>query len=267
LKDVFHCGVWYDSFDCILRWRHMSDHTKVEARLVSIQVGKPRTVTDTGSGRSTDQSWTTGFFKDAVSGLVLLERTNLAGDGQADLDNHGGPEKAVNVYPVEHYPYWERTVGFTHLQPGAFGENFTTEGLLEADVCIGDVFEVGDALVQISQPRQPCWKLARRWDMKDLALRVQETGRTGWYFRVLREGHLQAGNTLVLIERPSPNWTVAAANEVMHHRLDHRQAALDLANCIHLSPRWRTKLERRARTGTIESSVARLDGSAVDREK
>ena len=238
----------------------MSDHAKVEARLVSIQVGKPRTISHTASGQSTDQSWTTGFFKDAVSGLILLERTNLVGDGQADLANHGGPEKAVNVYPIEHYPYWEQTVGFTHLQPGAFGENFTTEGLLEAEVCIGDVFEVGQALVQISQPRQPCWKLARRWDMKDLALRVQETGRTGWYFRVLREGHVQAGNKLLLVERPCPKWTVSAANQVMHHELTDQQAIRELADCDYLAERWRTKLERRVMTGVIEDWSARLEG-------
>lgn len=238
----------------------MSDHTRVEARLVSVQVGKPRTVSYEGAGQSTDQSWTTGFFKDAVSGLIFLERTNLVGDGQADLENHGGPEKAVNVYPIEHYPYWERTVGFTHLQPGAFGENFTTEGLLEAYVCIGDVFEVGDALVQISQPRQPCWKLARRWQIKDLALRVQETGRTGWYFRVLKEGHVQAGTRLVLVERHHPSWTVSAANAVMHHRVDDRQAAQKLADCISLSSRWRDKLKRRALSGIPENTSSRLDG-------
>lgn len=242
------------------RWRHMSDHTKVEARLVSVQVGKPRTVSRVELGHPTDQSWTTGFLKDTVSESILLERTNLVGDGQADLVNHGGPDKAVNVYPIEHYPYWKRTVGFPHLQPGAFGENFTTEGILESDVCIGDVFEIGEALVQISQPRQPCWKLARRWNTKDLALRVQETGRTGWYFRVLREGRLQAGNSLILVERPSPRWTVSAANQVMHHDLTDQQATRDLADCTYLASRWRAKLERRVKTGAIEDWTARLEG-------
>lgn len=238
----------------------MSDHTRVEAQLISVQVGKPRAVSSTESGESTDQNWTTGFFKDPVSGLILLERTNLVGDGQADLENHGGPEKAVNVYPIEHYPYWEQTVGFTHLQPGAFGENFTIKGLLEADVCIGDVFEVGEALVQISQPRQPCWKLARRWKMKDLALRVQETGRTGWYFRVLQEGHVQTGNTLVLQERPCPRWTVAAANDVMHHHKGDTETIRDLSGCLHLASRWQVKLTRRILTGVIEDHSARLEG-------
>jgi MOSC domain-containing protein YiiM len=238
----------------------MSLNNSSVATLLSVQVGQPKTVGNIGSDDQRDNSWTTGFLKEPISGLIWLGRTNLAGDGQADLENHGGPEKAVNVYPLEHYPYWEQAVGLHGLQPGAFGENFSIQGLLESDVCIGDVFQIGEAIVQISQPRQPCWKLARRWGIKDLAVVVQKTGRTGWYFRVLREGHIQAGNRLVLVERHHPSWTVSAANEVMHHRTAEQQATQDLADCIYLSPRWRTKLHRRVATGTIEGTSARLEG-------
>ena len=232
----------------------------VSAAVLSLQVGQPRTVRSNGETDPVDQVWRTGFFKEPVSGSVWLGKTNLDGDGQADLENHGGPEKAVNVYPAEHYPYWAQAIKLTSLQPGGFGENFTIMGLLESNVCIGDIFEIGESLVQISQPRQPCWKLARRWRVKDLALRVQETGRTGWYFRVLREGHVQAGTRLVLVERHHPNWTVSAANEVMHHRIDDRQAAQKLADCMDLSPRWREKLRRRALSGIPENTSSRLDG-------
>jgi MOSC domain-containing protein YiiM len=231
----------------------------VSATVVSLQVGQPRTVGSSEETDPVDQVWTTGFFKEPRSGLVWLGRTNLDGDGQADLKNHGGPEKAVNVYPAEHYPYWAQTIGLPNLQPGGFGENFTIEGLLESDVCIGDIFEIGESLVQLSQPRQPCWKLARRWRIKDLAFRVQETGRTGWYFRVLREGHVQAGTRLVLVERHHPSWTVSAANEVMHHLIDDRQAAQKLADCTDLSSRWREKLKRRALSGIPENTSSRLD--------
>ena len=178
---------------------------QVVATIISLQVGQPRTVGSRESSDSFEEVWTTGFFKRSTSESLWLSTVNLTGDGQADLVNHGGPEKAVNVYPVEHYPYWLETLPLPDLGPGAFGENFTTDGLMESDVCIGDVFEIGESLVQVSQPRQPCWKLARRWGIKDLALRVQETGRTGWYFRVLREGHVQAGNRLLLVERHHPN--------------------------------------------------------------
>ncbi len=232
--------------------------------ILSLQVGLPRLIevdaTKAGSGRT----WMTGFFKLPIPHRIWLSTLNLDGDGQADLENHGGLDKAVNVYPAEHYPYWVQTIGLADLQPGSFGENFTIEGLLESDVCIGDVFEVGDALVQISQPRQPCWKLARRWGIKDLALQVQETGRTGWYFRVLREGHVQAGDSLVLLERHCPNWTVSVANEVMHHRIDDRQAAHDLADCVYLSSRWREKLKRRAVTGLPENTSPRLEGPRTE---
>ncbi len=229
-------------------------------RVISLQVGLPKTVGIVEGADPHDQRWTTGFFKHPTTASLWLGRLNLDGDGQADLDNHGGPDKAVNVYPGEHYPYWTQTIGLTNLQAGGFGENFTTEGALESDICIGDVFEIGESRVQVSQPRQPCWKLARRWGVKDLALRVQETGRTGWYFRVLREGHVRAGSDLVLVDRPYPRWTVSAANQVMHHRLNDRQAARELANCVPLSSRWRTKLERRAITGIHEQTASRLDG-------
>ncbi|MDF0665273.1 MAG: MOSC domain-containing protein [Nitrospira sp.] len=232
----------------------------ISATVISLQIGLPKTVGSNQSPDPMDQAWTTGFFKEPTSGLIWLGRTNLQGDGQADLENHGGPEKAVNVYPFEHYPYWSQTLMLPKLPLGAFGENFTTQGLVESNLCIGDVLAVGESLVQVSQPRQPCWKLARRWRVSDLALRVQETGRTGWYFRVVKEGHVQAGNRLILLERHHPNWTVSAANEVMHHLIDDRKAAQELADCAYLSTRWREKLKRRAVNGIPENIAARLDG-------
>ena len=226
--------------------------------LISIQVGLPRVLGRPDAVDPMDKVWTTGFFKEPMAGPVWLGRTNLAGDGQADLRNHGGPEKAVNVYPAEHYPYWETELGIARLPRGAFGENFTTAGLLESVVCIGDVFEIGEGLVQVSQPREPCWKLARRWRVKDLALRVQQTGRTGWYFRVLREGTVEAGERVVLVDRLYPEWTVAAANDVMHHHKADVAAARVLAECPALATSWRETLARRSAAGQPERPSARL---------
>ncbi|TAK52175.1 MAG: MOSC domain-containing protein [Gammaproteobacteria bacterium] len=228
-------------------------------QLLSIQVGRPQALGHAGAALWPDRPWTTGFFKVPVAGPVWLGRENLAGDGQADLRHHGGPEKAVNAYPSEHYPYWAAELGALELPRPAFGENFTTAGLLEAEVCIGDVFELGTALMQLSQPRQPCWKLGRRWRIPDLAWRVQQSGRTGWYFRVLREGEVEAGQTFQLHERPHPQWTVAAANEVMHLRQHDLAAARALADCPALATSWRESLERRAATGHISDSSARLE--------
>jgi len=154
--------------------------------LLSIQVGRPREVGTDGASDPMDRPWTTGFFKAPIAGTVAITTTQIDGDGQADLVNHGGPEKALCVYPTEHYPHWTRELGFA-LPPGAFGENFTTDGATEPDVFIGDIYEADTAVLQVSQPRQPCWKLARRWRVKTLAALVERTGFTGWYFRVLRE--------------------------------------------------------------------------------
>lgn len=240
-------------------------NTKLRGHIVSLQVGLPRVVEGRDTGNPSHQAWTTGFFKCAVNDLVWLGRLNLDGDGQADLENHGGLDKAVNVYPIEHYSYWMQALSWNELVPGAFGENFTTEALTENEVCIGDTFQIGEALVEVSQPRQPCWKLARRWGVQDLALRFQNTGRTGWYFRVLREGFVQANHTVVLVNRPYPQWTIAAANLLMHHRTEDREAARDLANCPALSSRWRMKLSKRAASGIVENSSGRLYGPQAER--
>ena len=237
----------------------------LRGHLTSLQVGLPCTIECGDVGTSSNRALTTGFFKQPMSGPVWLGRLNLDGDGQADLENHGGVDKAVNVYPIEHYPYWLQILSANELVPGSFGENFTTEALSEDEVCIGDIFEIGDSLVEVSQPRQPCWKLARRWGVPDLALQFQNTGRTGWYFRVLREGLVQANQSVVLASRPFPQWTIARANLLMHHQTEDRDAARDLANCPALSSRWRVKLGKRADTSMVESHSVRLYGPQADR--
>jgi len=228
-------------------------------KLLSIQVGTPKTLGTPDAEDLHDKLWTTGFFKEPVSGPVQVSVTNLAGDAQADLKNHGGVDKAVCCYPKDHWPYWESDLGFK-LPQGAFGENFTISGCEEKDVCIGDIFQCGTAMFQLSQPRQPCWKLARRWRIKDLAARVGRTGKTGWYFRVLQEGVVESDSELVLIQRPCPVFTVAYANEIMHKRRADWNAAAGLASCSLLSESWKNTLATRASKREIASSNARLSG-------
>lgn len=184
----------------------------MNARLVSLNIGEPQLLVPHSSP---DKNVFSGIFKSPVSGAVWLGETGLEGDGQADLKNHGGPDKAVCVYPLEHYPYWTRRLR-RDLPEGAFGENFTGEGLLESSVHIGDIYEVGDALVQVSQPRQPCFKLAARYNVKELALWVRETGFTGFYLRCLKPGAVQEGDKVLLVERTSSALTVAEANNIMN---------------------------------------------------
>lgn len=229
-------------------------------RLISLQVGLPRQFGTPGAADPMDRPWMTGFFKEPVAGPVMLRRENLDGDGQADRVHHGGPDKAVLAYGAAHYPAWRQTLHLPDLPYGAFGENFTIDGLTESDVCIGDTWQVGDrVIVQVSQPRQPCWKLARRWRIKTLALDVQQTGRTGWYHRVLTEGLVEAGMPLRLLDRPHPSWTVARANHLMHIDKTNTVAAQQLAALPHLSPNWQQTLIRRA-AGKISDSTKRLIG-------
>jgi MOSC domain-containing protein YiiM len=189
-----------------------------EIRLVALNVGKPRWIGAPGAEDGDDEPWESGIFKAPVTGPVRLGRLGLDGDGQADRVNHGGPDKAVNVYSADHHAAWRAELGRSEIGPGAFGENFTIRGATEAEVCLGDVFRVGEALVQITQPRQPCWKLARRWRLPDFAARVEASGRTGWYLRVLAEGVVSAGDRLLLEDRPYPEWPMDRVWSVLRAR-------------------------------------------------
>ncbi len=141
--------------------------------------------------------------------MVRVRRLNLEGDQQADLSVHGGADKAVYVYPAEHYPYWRRELGREDLPWGTFGENLTVEGLLEDAARIGDRFEIGSARFQITQPRMPCYKLAMKLGRDDIIKKFLASGRTGWYFSVLEEGEIQAGQPVATVERDGAGLTVS----------------------------------------------------------
>ena len=210
------------------------------ARLLSVQVGLPAQRGIVGASDPMESAWSSAIFKEPVDGPIRLRLTNLAGDGQADLTVHGGPEKAVLAYSGDHYPAWRADLGVDEMGPGAFGENFTVTGLAEGDVCIGDTFAIGGARVQVSQPRAPCWKLARKWRLPDLPKRVAQTGRTGWYFRVLREGLVESSQLLELVERPHPRFTIARVNAAAYGSSEEDGSlAPELAACPLLSLGWR----------------------------
>ncbi|HYH65571.1 MAG TPA: MOSC domain-containing protein [Urbifossiella sp.] len=215
------------------------------ARVESVQVGRPRWHGTPGATDPFDRPFATGFWKEPVRGPVAVRFTNLDGDGQADLVNHGGADKAVLAYPAAHYPDWRAELALSALPHGAFGENLTVADWTETDVCVGDVWRVGSAVLAVSQPRQPCWKLARRWRLKDLPARVVESSRCGWYLRVLTEGTNEAGDVVELVERPRPEWTVRRAHRVMYFGRSNRDETAALADVPELSLSWREELRQR----------------------
>lgn len=148
--------------------------------------------------------------KTPAAGSRRVGFLGIAGDEQADLSVHGGPDKAIHHYPRDHYGFWAEALDRHALldAPGAFGENISTEGLVESEACIGDRYRLGTALVEISQGRQPCWKLGHRFGIASVPATVVKTRRSGWYYRVVEEGAVAAGDPLELVERPWPEWSV-----------------------------------------------------------
>ena len=170
--------------------------------LISVNVGLPREVVWKG------KTVTTGIFKAPVEGRIAVRRHNLDGDGQADLTVHGGEAKAVYAYPSEHYSYWRPEFPGMDLLWGSFGENLTTQGLLEDEVRIGDRFRIGSAELVVTQPRLPCFKLGLRISRAEFVKRFLESRRTGFYFAVLREGEMGAGDNVGRIGRDAAGLTV-----------------------------------------------------------
>lgn len=208
-------------------------------KLLSVNVGQPREVAYVDR-RGREKTTSTGIFKDPVSDRVMLRTLNLDGDGQADLKGHGGTYKAAYVYSIENYRYWADELGRTDFAAaGQFGENFTVEGMDDEQVWIGDVFRVGDAMVEVTQPRVPCFKLGVRMDIPDFQKQFAQSCRVGFYLRVLTEGEVGAGDEFAHVRGASARMTV---REMMHllyfdpENIEDAKKALDIAA---LSPGWR----------------------------
>ena len=172
-------------------------------KLISVNVGLPRDVTWQGKVVQTS------IWKDPVAQRTYVSKLNLEGDRQSDLSVHGGADKAVYAYPSEHYSYWRVNLPDVALPWGAFGENFTTEGLLEDHICVGDRVQIGSAEFVVTQPRMPCFKLGIRFNRMDMVKRFLNSKRTGFYFAVLREGEVGAGDPIHFVERQEAGLTIA----------------------------------------------------------
>ena len=209
-------------------------------RLVSVNVSLPRLVEFRG------QAVSTSIFKEPVGGRVLARRLSLEGDWQADLRAHGGLNKGVYAFPLEHYARWSEELGRDDLRPGQFGENLTLEGLAEDGVRLGDVFRVGAALLQVTQPRYPCFKLGIKMGDPLFPRRFLASGRTGFYLRVLEEGEVGAGDALELVEK-SDALTVRDLWHLVLVDQGDVQGARRALRCPTLGREWREPLEERLR--------------------
>ena len=208
-------------------------------QLVSVNVGPPKWVQFDG------RKFSTGIFKAPVSGTVSVDLTQVQGDGQADLEAHGGADKAVYLYPVEHYDFWRKELDEEIKELGSFGENFTARGMLENKICIGDSFKIGTTIVQVTQPRTPCYKLAARFMRKDLPTRFLQSLKTGFYLRVLQEGQVTAEDYFTLCDQDPNPVTVGEVSRIYHFQHDDRDAVENVLKNRSLSAEWRAVFQKK----------------------
>jgi MOSC domain-containing protein YiiM len=212
---------------------------KADMKLISVNVGLPGVVMLNGDPVST------GIFKEPVAGRVMLRTLNLDGDRQADLSVHGGPSKAVYAYPSEHYEYWKRELPEMKLPWGMFGENFTSAGLFESELSIGDKFRVGSAVVMVTEPRMPCYKLGIKFGRSDIVKRFLASERTGFYFAVLQEGEVSAGDPIELIKKSDRSVRVSDITQ-LYTREKHNVGLLRRAIDVEALPdSWKSYFQHR----------------------
>lgn len=232
----------------------MSSPTRPHGRLLAVLAGKARPFGPRGEPSA--------IVKVPCREAVCIGTSGLAGDEQGDRTHHGGPEKAVHQYAFEHYAEWKRELpanGEHFDRPGTFGENFSSLGMTEASVCIGDVFRAGTVVLEVSQARQPCWKLDARTGLRGMAARVQQTGRTGWYYRVLSPGSVREGDALELLRRPNPDWPLARLLHYMYVDMLNADALTEIAALPTLARSWRHLAEARLRRNAVEDWSGRLN--------
>jgi MOSC domain-containing protein YiiM len=208
-------------------------------QLISVNVSLPKEV------QHKRKTVRTGIFKEPVEGRVMLRELNLDGDGQGDLTVHGGVHQAVYVYPFEHYEYWQEKLGRTDLTFGQFGENFTVMGMLEDQIHIGDIFRVGAAMVQVTQPRVPRYKLAIKMQLPQFPKLFMASARTGFYLRVLQEGEVGAGDVIERIDIDPEPMSVQEVFRLAFVNQDNRAALKKAVDLRGLSPGWQSMFAER----------------------
>jgi len=208
-------------------------------QLLSVNVSPPKDVPYRG------KTVTTGIFKEPVNGRIMLRTLNLDGDGQADLIGHGGTYKAAYVYSIENYDYWKRELGRTDFTFGQFGENFTVEGMLEDEIHVGDVFRVGSALVEVTQPRVPCYKLGIKMGLPQFVKMFLASCQVGFYLRVLEEGEVGVGDVFDRVRTDPGRMTVREICHLLYFDPENLRGARKALRIRALSPGWRKSFEER----------------------
>lgn len=232
----------------------MTSSPEISARVIGLYLGK---VSEPWPGKPA-----TAIAKQPTESPQRLGWEGFESDAQADLKVHGGRDKAVHHYAADHYPQWHDDLGeqAADFGPGRFGENIATLGITETDLCIGDVLRLGTAIVEVSQGRQPCWKLNAHTGFADMATRFQQTARTGWYYRVLEPGVVAVGDEIRRIECPNPGWTVERVTRArLGEELDPETAAR-LGRLPRLASGWAEAFARKAARLAPEDTSARLEG-------
>ena len=221
------------------------------ARIVSIKTGGLQPLGTEGV--------ISGIHKMPVK-QAWLGINGLEGDLQADRLHHGGAEKALHHYSASHYAYWQQILGKLpdFGNSAAFGENLTTDALTEQDVCVGDIWQLDQAIVEVSQARQPCWKLNLRFAKQNMARLVQDSRRTGWYYRVLTPGMVATGYIMTLLERPYPNWPLSRLLDTLYGSVWSTEVLREIAMLSPLSESWRSLAKQRLKTGQVEDWRKRL---------
>lgn len=214
-----------------------------------------------GKKRPYAQNTISAINKQSQSTRQQITELGIVGDEQGDPIFHGGVEKAIHIYPSEHYEYWREELGIKPIfqSAGAFGENISSVGLTESDICINDVILIGTTLLQVSQGRMPCWKLNIRCEEPEMALKLQETLKTGWYFRVLKEGDIGIGDDIVLQMRSYPNWSLSRIMKIIY---DGSLNSVVLKEMIELPlvDSWNKLITKRIELGEVENWDHRLYG-------
>lgn len=209
--------------------------SNTKGEIVSLRAGKIVTI------EGENKVFETAYFKKSTDLKLWLGKTGLDGDFQADKKYHGGSEKALLAYAASSYKMWKDKYGF-NFENGSFGENITVDGLDEDSVCLGDIYKIGDVLIEVSQPRQPCWKINAALNDKEMLKNTLNEGRTGWYYRVLNEGYLQSDMTIELHKRINPDWSIKKANDVMKNKKSNPELVEQILKIAELSYEWKRDL-------------------------